>query len=361
MPNMLDQSPGHSTSVHPPETNGPGTETSGSTATEQQAKRFALTGMNAQELSQVFRHSGWADHRRLVYQALIRTNQSVSRISGFAECGHGAYVLQSPEPPVRYRVAGSACHDRFCNPCATERSRVIAQNVIDRIGHTRVRFITLTLRHGDEPLAELLTRLTSCFRVLQRTALWKQGVTGGVGFVEVKWNTDSESWHPHLHLLVEGRFIEKSRLQETWLAVTGDSYVVDIRLPGGHTAVARYVTKYASKPLSTTFLYNKDRLHEAIRALKGRRLCTTFGGWRGVLLVDKVDEEAWINVGPLSDWIERAHRGDASACEVLQQIDANKTAACLELTPPPQPRPPPQAPVRRHLQSAFWELAPLCY
>lgn len=358
---MSDSQPGISALVHPPETKTPCESIADREDGRPPDTCFGHTGIHDQELSQVFRHSGWAGHRRTVYKSLIRTNQSVSRIIGFADCGRCAYVLQSPEPPVRYRVAGSSCHDRFCNPCATERARTIAQNVIDRIGTERVRFITFTLRHTTEPLVDLLRKLYESFRRMQRTRLWKEGVKGGVAFLEVKWNRDSDSWHPHLHCLVQGRFIERQRLQDTWLLITGDSFVVDIRLPGGAEGVARYVTKYASKPLSTTFLYCPQRLDEAMHALRRRRLCMTFGSWRGMKLLDKVAEEGWTNIGPLSDWLARAKLGDVTACAVLLQIDALKAGACLALTPIVEPRPPPQAPLSREQHPAFWNLASPCF
>lgn len=306
----------------------------------------------------MFRHSGWAGHRRLVYDALLRTAQSVGRICGFADCGCGSYVLKSTEDPPRYRVAGSSCHDRFCNPCATERARVIAQNVIDRLAGVRVRFITFTLRHSTEGLAELTDRLYTSFRSMQRTKLWRKHVKGGVGFLEVHFSERSESWHPHLHVLVEGTFIEKTALQRTWFDITGDSHIVDIRLPGGASNVARYVTKYASKPLNTSFIHDRHLLDEAIRALKGRRLCTTFGGWRGVLLVDKPDEDAWVNLGPLTDWIRKAAKGDQSARDVLNQINPDSTAVCLDLAPILEPRPPPEVPVPRSQQCQLFDTYP---
>lgn len=302
----------------------------------------------------MFRHSGWAAHRRLVYQALQRTQQSPSRVLGFWDCGAGSYVLKSTEDPPRYRVAGSSCHDRFCNPCATERARVIAQNVIDRLDGHRVRFLTFTLRHGTEGLGELLNRLYASFRQMQRTKLWKKHVKGGVGFLEVKYSSRVEGWHPHFHVLVEGSYIEKTLLQSAWHDITGDSFVVDIRLVSAGKSVAHYVTKYASKPLNTSFLHQPLLLDEAIRALKGRRLCTTFGGWRGVLLVDKPDEDAWVHLGPLSDWIRKAADGNEDARAILNQINPGNTAVCMELAPIIDPRPPPEPQIPRDEQLAFW-------
>lgn len=272
--------------------------------------------------------------------------QSVSRIAGFADCGSQAYVMRSVTDPPVYRVAGSSCHDRMCTPCATERSRTIAHNVLDRMGTQRVRFITFTLQHSTQPLTALLNHLYASFKRMQATKLWKRHVTGGVAFLEVKYSDRVEGWHPHFHCLVTGRYIDKQSLQKTWHQITGDSFIVDIRLPGGKASVARYVTKYASKPLSTSFIHSRSLLDEAVLALRGRRLCTTFGNWRGVLLVDKPDEDCWENLGSLSSWLQRAVDGEAEALQVLHQINAGQADTCMELKPlfarPPPPPPTPR-------------------
>lgn len=344
--------------VHPPETSRAAEPPTDAPDLGELYHRLSADSVVPQELSTIFRHSGWAPIRRQVYNALKRLGVSVSVLSNFATCGDGAYILKSNDDPPRYRVAGSTCHHRLCTPCATERSRVIAQNVIDKIAGKRVRFITFTLRHTTEPLSTLLDRLYTSFQLIKRTKLWKHNVTGGVAFLEIKRTHYGEYWHPHFHVLVEGNYMEKKLLQDAWLACTGDSPNVDIRLPHSNLIIAREVTKYASKPLSTTFVHDRDALDEAIEALKGRRLCCTFGGWRGVLLVKTVDEKGWENLGPLTDWITSAAYGDLEAAAVLQQIDAGRAAIVMQLAPIIAPRPPPEQITPRDVQCRLFDTTP---
>lgn len=351
---MYEGSTGHPL-VHPPETSRRGERPTDGPDLPELYHRLGDDTDVPQDLSTIFRHSSWAPIRRLVYDALRRTHQPIAAISNFAMCGDGAYVLKSKDDPPRYRVAGSTCHHRFCTPCATERSRIIAQNVIDRIGYKRVRFMTFTLRHTNEPLGVLLDRLYPAFAALKRTKLWKRNVTGGVAFLEIKRTAMGEHWHPHFHVLAEGNYIEKKALQDEWLRVTGDSFCVDIRLPGNTTTVAREVTKYASKPMSTTFVHDPVLLDEAVLALRGRRLCCTFGGWRSVLLVKTVDETAWYNLGPLSTWITKAAWGDQDARAVLNEIDVGRTAIVMELAPITEPRPPPEQITPRDVQCRLFD------
>lgn len=294
-----------------------------------------------------FRHSGWAPDRDRVLQALRRTEQPQGRIRAFCHCGSHAYVLRNIDEPGRYRIAGSTCHDRFCVPCATERSRQIGLNCVELIGNTRVRFITLTLRQTDIGLRSSIDRLMHSFKLLQRSKLWRRSVTGGIGFMEVKQNPDTHLWNVHLHLLCTGKYILRDSLSAEWLRCTGDSFVVHIMLPRGHRAVIRYVSKYASKPLNSSFLHDEGALDEAILALKGRRLCTTFGGWRGVLAAAEPTKEAWENVGTLDHWIDRALHGDQEALTILTAIDQAASLAVLE-NHPTIPRPPPPDAIAVH-------------
>lgn len=290
--------------------------------------------------SQTFRHNGWADDRDRVLAALKATHQTQQRVSAFCDCGSHAYVLKSTEVPPRYKVVGSTCHDRFCVPCATERARLIAVNAIELIGTIRVRFITLTIRQTDIGLSATLDRLLDSFKLLRKTDLWRKSVSGGVGFTEVKLNPETREWNVHMHMLCTGKYMSRDLLSDAWLKCTGDSFVVHIMLPKGHRHVIRYVTKYASKPLNTSFSHDPAALQEAVEALKGRRLLTTFGGWKGLLKSGDVDSDGWERIASLEDLLQRSIDGDDDATAILAVIREGHWTAVLE-GHPASPRPPP--------------------
>lgn len=322
---VLDDHTGRWTSLEPPET-------------ESQHAIEARWGteQRAQTLSTQFRHSGWVRERRLVFEALHRTRQANSRLREFATCGSHAYVLRSLDDPGIHRVAGSSCHDRFCLPCAKERSHAIAANCIERIEGRVVRFLTLTVRSETETLAELLDKLYTGLQRLRRRRFWSRKVDGGVAFLEIKWNADKQRWHPHFHLLIEGRYIPQQRLKELWLEVTGDSHIVDIRLVRDLSSAAQYVTKYASKPFNNTFVNRPERLDEAIETLKGRKLCITFGTWRGVTLARPISDGAWETLGSLDNMIRRAAHGDDECRAILADLTDLSLADLYARAPPPE-------------------------
>jgi len=231
-------------------------------------------------------------------------------------------------------VACNKCHDRFCKPCGNERSRVIAHNVRAHLADRTARFLTLTLRAQHEPLADACTRLTRSFARLRSRALWKTAVTGGVAFLEIKRAANADRWHAHLHVIIEGKYIPKDRLSKLWKHVTGDSFIVDIKLVKNVDQVAKYVTKYASKPLDPSLTRSPDDLLEAIHALHNRRLCITFGDWRGVDLTAPVDDGEWDAIAPLASLLTKAASGDPEARRIIHALRSPEP--CQTRAPPDQ-------------------------
>lgn len=303
-------------------------------------------------LSVAFRHSGWHGPRQLVYDAYRRIGVNPAQQSDFALCGSHAYVLRSKTEADVYRVAGSTCRHRFCTPCAIERSRTIALNVSDYLDKAPCRFLTLTLQSSTESLAFLLAKLSKSFAKLRRWPEWQQCVSGGVAFLEIKWNEDTQRWHPHLHCLIQGNFLHQRRLSARWLQVTGSSKVVDIRMVKDHRTAVRYVVKYASKPLNASFLHIPERLDEAMLALKGKRLCLTFGDWQKLMLVTHPAEDAWENLGSLDALVHAAAAGDEAARLIVVAVARDDATALLAAAQ--AERPPPESPAPQWQQLTFW-------
>lgn len=295
-------------------------------------------------LSEVFRHSGWSHHRVAVDRALRRTMQSVGRILAFEGCGSEIFVLRSSGDPPTYRLSGAYCHDRVCLPCANDRARTIARNLTAALAGKRTRFVTLTISDSEPMLGVKLDRLRDSFAKLQRSSLWKSRVTGGAAFLEVKRSERSANWHVHYHILVTGRYLPHVDLKHTWRNITGDSFIVDIRPGGGLTAVSRYVTKYASKPITADVLRVPDLLDEAIVALHGRRLCQTFGGLRGLKLTETPTDDTWEQVGTLDALLRSERDGSTEAAYILMTLRCDRMDDARQYLfdhpdPPPIDRP----------------------
>lgn len=284
-----------------------------------------------------FWHSGHARERQAVYEA-YRAMGRHRPLHRFVNCGSDVRVLVRARigDDIAFRLSSNRCRDRFCPLCARCRSTTLAANVSALIEsrHATVRLITLTLRHSDTPLRDQLKRLTQSFNALKRRDFWTQHVVGGVMFTEIKIGRDNR-WHVHCHIMAEGSYISSQELSQQWHAVTGDSPVVDVRAVKDVKTAAGYIAKYGSKPCDRSVLFSPQRLIEAIAALRGTRLCTTFGEWRGHKLTAPPKDsssEGWAVVGSLnslvtSDWWE--------AFQILKPEWAERVKRCIKLREPP--------------------------
>lgn len=273
-----------------------------------------------------FRHSGWMNDRQRVMKAFHRLCIHENRRLHFWGCGDEAWIERSVEHPNRHRIRSTNCRDRWCKVCQQERSRQIACVLSENIEAEKARFVTLTLRSNDLSLKCQLDRLYKCFAKLRARKLWKSTQDGGAAFVEVSYNELTERWHPHLHVICFGTYIPQKALSADWLSVTGDSHVVDVRWIRNPSQVARYVAKYASGSVSPKIYRIPRALDEAILALRKRRLCLTFGSWRGISLRPQEPQGEWERVESLREYFVRLNRGDEDAIAMWCQFAHNGSA-----------------------------------
>lgn len=311
---------GRSTSLDPLETSGPVYRWD----PDQDLPTYATPTEHAYakttNCAQAFRHGCWRPLRGRVLRALVETGQSINRRLRFATCGSTFHVLQSTTDPTKYRLAANACHDRFCLPCASERARIVAFNMQEHLATNPCRFITLTIKSDSEPLEELLEKLYSSFKRLRTHKTWKRTQAGGIAFLEIKWNDKTERWHPHFHVLAQGKFIAHDQLRKAWKEITGDSHIVDVRLVRDNRHATAYVTKYASKPFEAKMLRTYDRLCEAINALRARRMILTFGTWKGVRVTRSPEPGEWAKVGTVAALARLAITGDNHAETIIRTV-----------------------------------------
>ena len=271
-------------------------------------------------LSTNFRHSGWTELRQLTLDAMCRCRLPLVRIKAFATCGVGTWIMRHKDDRELFRAVPEHCHDRFCIPCASARQAIIRRNLDHYLADRPHRFLTLTVRSSGEPLLELLKRLYTAFRRLRSRAFWKQRVRGGVAFLELTYNPQRQSWNPHLHAMLDGKYLDLQALSKTWLAVTGDSMNVKINLIRQRKEVTNYITKYATKPLPASVIRCSPALDECLQALRRRRMILTFGTWKRWRLLDDPSELDWDCVDHLDAIHWQALNGDPLAVNIIAML-----------------------------------------
>lgn len=268
-----------------------------------------------------FRHAGWRHARETIRTAFNRLMLPWHRVEAWDDCGRGHWLMKHKTAPNRYKLVPSACHDRLCIPCQRSRSHRITDNLKTRLTERPYRMLTLTLRSSSAPLNDQVTRLLRSFRNLRNTSLWKDRVEGGAAFLEVTKNADTGMWHPHLHCILEGRYYLKESIKAAWLAATGDSHVIDIRLVKSRERVIHYVTKYVTKHTDTQIVADPEALDELILALRGRRLLITFGTWHKWRLLQDPDEKHWDLICHLNVLLLGMAHDDEIGQDLLRHIE----------------------------------------
>lgn len=260
-----------------------------------------------------FRHRIWANIRLKMWNALKRTSASDARKDRFANCGSQTW-FRLDKKNKQIGLACNTCKDRLCGPCGAARAQRMVEAIVNAKPNAPMRFVTLTLRCSHASLTDQLNRLYDCFNKLRRREFFQRHIVGGVAMVEVKIGKNSGLWHPHLHILCEGDFIPQRELSAEWLAVTGDSSIVDVRRVTNAGHAAAYTVKYGSKGCDSSVYNAPSKLDEFLTSIKGRRFALTFGTWRGIKLLDGDDGGAeWENIGSVESLVSRARSGDEEA------------------------------------------------
>lgn len=245
-------------------------------------------------------------------------------------CGSHAWVFQDPVTG-RYVVRSNGCNLRICPRCRRRLQHKISARIAELLTPCRKsewQMITLTLKHNDEKLQDQLDRLRASFRKLRQRKLWKASVSYGYGILEINRNKTSSQWHPHLHVLARTDFIDWSQLRKDWLAVTGDSNIIDCQHVTSSRIAAIYVAKYVGKMPMPAIHDDWDLLADWYFALRAGKMLIRFGKHpprQRELPIDPAPE--LIALGRLATLIFNAAHGHAAAQRHLSALTAQRDEA----------------------------------
>jgi len=210
--------------------------------------------------------------------SLFRNSNSMAlqrRAERIESCSEYANIvrLKGDEP----KLIVSRCKDRMCPRCTRINAFKCSETLHSMISRMPTRrAITLTLAHEKGELSERINRLMNCWRELRRSVQWKACVEGGIYSLEITRNEGDGTWHPHLHVIVSGKYYDQKTLSNQWFSITGDSPIVYIQAVHDARKTGSYISKYVTKP-DEVLQWNDDTLLEYVHAIRGRRLFHTFG------------------------------------------------------------------------------------
>lgn len=274
---------------------------------------------------------GEAHAVRLRWCEALHTHYPLQKLSArLRMCGRNPWVERCARTG-KVRVVSPACKVRFCPRCARLHARrtkarlsTWAENVATDHAN-RLRLITLTVQSTNAELKHQLEHLYASYRKLRQRSLWKKATTSAIAVLQVTFNKETQQWHPHLHVMQHGRFIDYRKLSEAWRRVTHGSSIVDIRQVRNPDRAADYVARYVSRPLDDDPEMPSSRLVEYVLATKGRRLLIASGDAPLVMPEPEADEHVWEHVDSIAGLIHRATQlHDTAAAAILEQIRSSE-------------------------------------
>lgn len=185
------------------------------------------------------------------------------------------------------------CKQRLCPVCNYRRSTMLwhkVSNVINDIKNEKL-LITLTVKNctGDN-LRNTIDGILESFHRLTSRRLWKKNIVGFIRGLEITYNSQEDTFHPHIHILAiasenyfKEDYIDVHTLRQWWTeSARLDYYVqVDIRKITTTDKAVAEVVKYAVK-MADILQQNADE--KRLRATQtlascivGRRLISTGG------------------------------------------------------------------------------------
>lgn len=213
-------------------------------------------------------------------------------------------------------TAANFCKDRLCPACAWRRSlKCFGQisSVLDWVeshdSDIKYLFLTLTVRNvRGTDLSCCIDDMSAAFKRLSNNKAWKRRVKGAIKTLEITYNRDADTYHPHYHLIlaVSKSYAKKGTddywRTEDWAAAWKKSarlpYTPTVhieRVKGRKDAVAetaKYMTKSEDYLIEDSPI-DTDRVVEVLsRQLKGKRLISfngIFGRARKALELEDIE------------------------------------------------------------------------
>lgn len=215
------------------------------------------------------------------------------RASRVRSCGRlAAYVCESGCGTVAGRNAYH-CKDRLCPYCAARRGAQLAEKFLPLIQEmANPLLLTLTVKNGPH-LAERGRHLLANAKRLRRQKVWKDHIPGGISVEEVAHGGVTH-WHPHLHMVIDSDLPAPALyalLRAAWHALTGDSFIVDVRPLTGDDlpAAVRELCKYTAK--LSGIVHYPALVGEFTRYAARHRMVVPFGNCHGRAELADVDAE----------------------------------------------------------------------
>jgi len=244
-----------------------------------------------------------ARHRALEITSYFKVQQNVNLFSKISNCANylifrNYYTIDE----VRLHAAQFCKKHLICPMCAIRRGAKMLKAYLAKYEQVSRTFpvltpylVTLTVKNGDD-LAERMQHLRASMRKMtesRRNALkgqlFVQFAHSAGGFHSIEVTNRGNGWHPHVHMIWLCEINpDQAQLSKEWQAITGDSFIVDVRLLHDPVEGFLEVCKYALKFSDLSLEHN----YHAFEVMSGMRLIDSHGCMRGVVIPENLLDDS---------------------------------------------------------------------
>lgn len=219
----------------------------------------------------------------------FRSEETIKNCSTFME------FLYSENFEKKKILKNNGCNNRFCPICAKNKSvkDAIAMKIISNYVKSLKRafiFVTLTAPNcKGEDLKEEINKYNDSFKLMFKRKEFKF-VKGFVRKLEVTYNQEKDTYHPHFHILISvlpsyftqtTQYLTRDKWLKNWQEVMNDFSITQVdvrRIKENKNGVDNSIlelTKYIAK--DSNYLNSVDVFKNFYLGLKGKRMFS-YGG-----------------------------------------------------------------------------------
>lgn len=236
-----------------------------------------------------------------------KDKENQSKVTAVCECGNTIKFVTNKDKSKKHLNDARFCHWRFCALCAWRLSlkrTFVTKVVMTRLSNLNYRFLFLTLTAPNvkaDELSDEITRLNQAWDRMSRRKKYKTLIIGGIRKIEVTYNATTDTYHPHLHIIlcVEKEYFKRTtsrksdkkniypnmimfeEWQADWKQALRDERAeqINVQAISNHPkklakAIAE-ISKYSAK--DSEMVLNKKVFQAMYLGMKGKRLFSPFG------------------------------------------------------------------------------------
>ena len=244
----------------------------------------------------------WRSHKAkatAVACKMLEGNYGGERLFGrgqrMFECGDDVTIKWYKD---ERRIEAKRCRDKLCPLCAwrlsMQRQRVLSTGLKAAIENdaepTQFAFITLTVRNcKNSTLRPTIDWMNAAWREMTRRNPWKKTYCGYYRTLEVTYNEEQDTYHPHFHTIAElkkGAGVNLEEIRAAWksaLAIDYNPICEAHRIePRGKNDLTDAVVEVSRYALSPAMLESADIevLHTLAEHLANVKVVTAGGSLR---------------------------------------------------------------------------------